>query len=52
MIELLEFIEDLKMLEALDPVGREAHIERLLEKYQTRADEVDAEISKQMELGF
>jgi len=52
MIELLEFIDDLKMLDALDPVAREGHLQCLIEKYQKRFDDHEEEMSKQMELFF
>ena len=50
MNELLEIIEDLEMLDALDPVGKEAHLERLLSKYRTRFAEAEADLERQYEL--
>lgn len=36
MTDILEMIEDLEMLDALDTVSREAHLEFLINKYKTR----------------
>ena len=50
MTELLEMIEDLEMLDALDPVGKEAHLERLLTKYKTRFADAEADLEHQADL--
>ena len=50
MSELIEIIEDLEMLDALDPVGKEAHLERLLTKYKNRFAEAEADLERQYEL--
>ena len=34
MTDLITFIEDLEMLDALDPVAREAHLEYLINQYK------------------
>jgi len=50
MQELAEMIEDLEMLDALDPVGKEAHLERLLSKYKTRFADAEADLERQFEM--
>ena len=50
MTELIEMIEDLEMLDALDPVGKEAHLERLLTKYKTRFADAEADLQRQADL--
>ena len=50
MNELIEITADLEMLDALDPVGKEAHLERLLSKYRTRFAEAEADLERQYEL--
>jgi len=50
MNELAEMIEDLEMLDALDPVGKEAHLERLLSKYKTRFADAEADLERQFEM--
>lgn len=52
MQELIGFIEDLEMLDALDPVGKEAHIEYLLGKYRKDLADAEAEMEKQFSLEF
>ena len=52
MNDILEFIEDLQMLDALDPVGRETHIQTLIDKYTHRVHEFEQEMEKQQELLF
>jgi len=53
MTDILEMIEDLEMLDALDTVSREAHLEFLINKYKTRADDVEADMARQFEMeGF
>ena len=48
MNDILEIIDDLEMLNALDPVGREAHIQHLLEKYNLRVEEFERAMADQM----
>tara|TARA_B100001287_G_scaffold183796_1_gene155062 strand:+ start:711 stop:884 length:174 start_codon:yes stop_codon:yes gene_type:complete len=50
MTELIEMIEDLEMLDALDPVAKEAHLERLLTKYKTRFADAEADLERQADL--
>lgn len=50
MNDILEMIEDLEMLDALDPVGKEAHIERLLKKYRDRLADFEAFMEAQYEM--
>ena len=50
MNELLEFIEDLRTLEVLDTVSKEAHIELLIEKYETKFSEVEKDMEAQYEM--
>ena len=50
MTDLLEMIEDLEMLDALDPVGKEAHLERLLIKYRDRFKEHETFMERQFEM--
>jgi hypothetical protein len=53
MTDILEMIEDLEMLDALDTVSREAHLEFLINKYKTRADDIEADMARQFEMeGF
>jgi hypothetical protein len=53
MSDILEMIEDLEMLDALDTVSREAHLEFLINKYKTRADNIEADMARQFEMeGF
>ncbi len=52
MQELLEMIEDLEMLDALDTVSREAHIEFLISKYKTRFADAEADMERQLNLDF
>ena len=44
--------ECLEMLDALDPVGKEAHIEYLLGKYRKDFADAEAEMEKQFSLEF
>ena len=50
MTDILEMIEDLEMLDALDTVSREAHLEFLIKKYKTRADDVEADMARQFDM--
>ena len=50
MNDIIEMIEDLEMLEALDPVGKEAHIDRLLTKYRDRLADFEAFMERQFEM--
>jgi hypothetical protein len=50
MNDLIEYIEDLEMLDALDPVSKEAHLERLLSKYKTRFADAEADLERQAEM--
>ena len=52
MNDILEFIDDLKMLDALQGVYREAHIEDLLSKYTQRFEDMEAEFEKQANFDF
>ena len=50
MNELIEYIEDLEMLEALDTVSKEAHIEFLLNKYKERFKTQEGDMERQYEM--
>ena len=50
MSELIEMIEDLEMLEALDTVSREAHLELLISKYKSKFADVEADLERQFEM--
>ena len=50
MNDLIEMIEDLEMLEALDTVSREAHLEFLIGKYKSRFKTAEADMERQAEL--
>lgn len=50
MNELLEIIDDLKMLDALDNVSRDTHIARLLKKYGDRFEDQEKQMELQAEL--
>lgn len=50
MNDLIEIIEDLEMLEVLDTVSREAHIEFLLNKYRQRFEDAEADLERQYEM--
>jgi hypothetical protein len=50
MTDLIEMIEDLEMLDALDTVSKEAHLERLIAKYKTRFTLAEAELERQADL--
>ena len=50
MTDILEMIDDLEMLDALDTVSREAHLEFLINKYKTRADDVEADMARQFDM--
>ena len=50
MIELLEFIEDLKSIQALPEPMQPAAVDRAVDKYQKRFDEQEADMARQMEL--
>jgi hypothetical protein len=53
MNDLIEYIEDLEMLDALDPVSREAHLEFLLKKYKERFKTEEGDMERQFEMeGF
>jgi len=50
MTELIEMIEDLEMLEALDTVSREAHLELLISKYKNKFSDAEADLERQFEM--
>lgn len=50
MNELIEYIEDLEMLEALDTVSKEAHLELLINKYKMKFAEAEADLERQHEM--
>jgi len=50
MIELLEFIEDLKGIQALPEPMQPAAVDRAVDKYTNRFDEQEADMARQMEL--
>ena len=52
MSELIEMIEDLEMLEALDTVSREAHLELLISKYKSKFADAEADLERQYEMMF
>jgi|TARA_X000000950_G_scaffold265760_1_gene340393 hypothetical protein len=53
MNDLIEYIEDLEMLNALDPVAREAHLEFLINKYKERFKKEEGDMERQLEMeGF
>ena len=53
MNELIEYIEDLEMLEALDTVSKEAHLEFLINKYKVKFKEAEGDMERQFEMeGF
>jgi len=53
MTDILEFIEDLEMLEVLPEGGsREAHIEYLLTKYRERFEDYEADMARQESFAF
>ncbi len=53
MNDLLEFIEDLEMLEVLnDGGGKDAHIEYLLAKYRERFEDIERDLERQGEFAF
>ena len=52
MSYLIGFIEDLEMLDALDPVAKEAHLEYLLNQYRNKLADEEAEMEKQFNLSF
>ena len=53
MNDLIEYIEDLEMLEALDPVSKEAHLEFLINKYKVKFNNAEADLERQYEMeGF
>ena len=52
MAELLEFLEDLKAIQALPETMQPAAVDRAVEKYQTRADDMEKDMERQYELFF
>lgn len=50
MNDLIEMIEDLEMLEALDTVSSEAHLEFLIGKYKSRFKTAEQDLERQAEL--
>ena len=50
MTDLIGFIEDLEMLDALDPVAREAHLEYLINQYKKKLADEEKEMEKQFSL--
>ena len=50
MTDLIGFIEDLEMLDAPDPVAREAHLEYLINQYKKKLADEEAEMEKQFSL--
>ena len=50
MTELLEFIEDLKGIQALPEPMQPAAVDRAVDKYTNRFDEQEADMARQMEL--
>ena len=50
MIELLEFIEDLKGIQVLPEPMQPAAVDRAVDKYTNRFDEQEADMARQMEL--
>ena len=49
MNDLIEMIEDLEMLEALDTVSREAHLEFLIGKYKSKFTTIEEDMERQAE---
>ena len=53
MNDLIEYIEDLEMLEALDTVSKEEHLEFLINKYKERFKKEEGDMERQFEMeGF
>jgi hypothetical protein len=52
MSELLEFLEDLKSIQALPETMQPAAVDRAVEKYQTRFTDQEADMERQYELFF
>lgn len=53
MNDLIEYIEDLEMLEALDTVSKEAHLEFLINKYKERFKTQEGDMERQYDMeGF
>jgi hypothetical protein len=52
MNDLLEIIQDLEMVSALQGVYREAHIDELLEKYSQRFELMEADLERQSAFDF
>ena len=50
MNDLIEYIEDLEMLEALDTVSKEAHLEFLINKYKERFKTQEGDMERQYEM--
>ena len=50
MTDILEMIEDLEMLDALDTVSREAHLEFLINKYKVKFKEAEGDMERQFEM--
>lgn len=52
MNDILEMIEDLETLDALDTVSKEAHLELLISKYHKKVDDYEREMESQMGFDF
>jgi hypothetical protein len=52
MNDILEFIEDLEMLDVLHDAGKEAHIEFLLAKYRDKVEQYEADMEREYQYGF
>ena len=50
MNDLLEFIEDLEMLEVLNDGAKDGHIEYLLKKYRERVEAFERDMERQEDL--
>lgn len=50
MNDLIEYIEDLEMLDALDTVSKEAHLEFLINKYKVKFADAEADLERQAEM--
>jgi len=52
MNEILEFLDELKAIQALPETMQPAAVDRAVEKYQTRADDIEKDMERQYELFF
>ena len=50
MNDLIEYIEDMETLDALDTVSKEAHIEFLINKYKVKFNKAEADMERQYEM--